>query len=736
MSKKEDDTKSTGTGLTLESSFNRVEDLIGRRQLRRRERGEHEALLKFPLMRLSTPEAQVSLNLKNLPIAGVRDMYVVIGPYSFDEIKENLQAGFLRMSDQMLCGYDRWKTCKSYFPDLATEFSTNDITNTQTETSTASSPGAGFEEDVNAPKDTEELNISGEASGNRETLDLDSEESLDTGSLEMENMEVEDSPMESELEQNFFSSSTAATAKVGQNKVQSAKTTAYQAALPPISLGKKSSPLDTGKTPTTLVKRNSTPLLVLIFMLLGLGVLLVFLLKQRNSGPAIVENAPPLPLPLSPLNPEDPSKLPPSDVLSKSAVNEDIPGWPAELRPIKLADIAEKDDDSNSRKVRKVALEYQINAAQVFSQQDELFLRGQASPGGTSERAQVLAANHLAVHYLAQKAPVDAMRQLKNLVEDDSKDLSTLINYSVALYELSEFPEALNQVARAERFADKKNTGLFVNALHALLSASKEASPVRKEDIDRDFTSIERENVNNPIFYGLWARTLEKLKPLPKLEIQKLLQKALWADPDRVLDASYDAVPIARFWFVKEAFEGLKQAASGPDTKLKDGQKEFLDLMIERRGSGIRYEKLLKASVRDSLNRERVSDPLSQLLYAFMLKEEGKMKDASEVMSSLLGDPKENDFLRDSSYANTLAGEVSMYQGRFNEAKVAFSQALNHNNFDVTALWGLAVVAREQNQFDEALSKLAQAKAVDPSFYPALLRRERFSWKQSTLMGN
>lgn len=737
-----DDQTSSSTDIAMSSSLPEYEKLLGPRALRRGAGSEAVALLKFHHQKLK-PELLSLLGVSKSPIFGVREMFVVLGPVPFEKIKAVLTEGHLKMSDVMIKGFDRWKSCKVYFPDLEIGgFESKEDTFTQTDTASAS--GMSFEE-----TQTESQNFDSQGLvPQNPSIDLKMAQRLEE--IEGEVLEVEKvpDPLESKAAQSagpdpfeaihkkeIFGESSAAQAATGGRGAVESKT------LPPRKLAQprrselKAIPPIRASTRGDRVSRQS----YLIVALMGAVVAGAYIYLNVKAPSAVV----------APVSvPADSSvgdlARPQQGTPVSSSITEDDARWPNDLRPIAVDRLYENGEASDRivSNIRRILNDYRKNGARIFAKNDEEYLLRQSQPGAASPEGQVLALNSLAVHYLNQRNPNAAYQKLKQFVDDESAlDLVSLVNLGVSMYESgAAYDQAKPYLASALRqAADLPKIPIFYpTSLQAFYKIKGFADP-RYNEIDSEFMAIEQKSGSNPHFYGMWIRALQKLKMPPKERIQQLLVKALWSDPDRIFDSSFENIPLARQWFIGEAFEGLRLAASQSECKLSRGQKEFLNLMMATRSSPSELPKMVAPEVKELLDRERIKQPLSALLFAYLLKEESKFSEAAAALSLMIQDPSENDMLSESSYAYSFAGELAMYSGKFDDAKLYFEKALK-NPYEVSALWGVTLLAREAGltvgvkAIAESEAKLAETLSADRSFLPALLRRERLTWHQKAGM--
>jgi tetratricopeptide (TPR) repeat protein len=118
----------------------------------------------------------------------------------------------------------------------------------------------------------------------------------------------------------------------------------------------------------------------------------------------------------------------------------------------------------------------------------------------------------------------------------------------------------------------------------------------------------------------------------------------------------------------------------------------------------------------------------SQVLYAYALKEQSRYDESAQVLAKVL--PLiENRKLTESSWPWTLAGDVEAARARFDQAILFYQGALNRNNLDYAAVYGLAMMLRDRSQYVESEQKMREALSLQPSFMPAKLRISRLEWQ-------
>jgi len=726
-----DDHTGSSTDIASSSSLPDYEKLLGSRPLRKGSFSDSLYLVKMPEHRLSSDLEKV-LNLATSPARSMNEMWVILGPISGEQIKAHLSNGNIRSQDVMLKSFDRWKSCKSFFPDLPKNVFAEEDTGTNTDTSSAS--GLKFD---STQTESEGIEIQGESfvDPERDAGELVSFKSQGDEALEVELPAEETSFEVDPVDAPKVFDPIHRNEVFSDRKAQHFKNSSNQ--VPPKE--RVSSPIKQKYLEQNDLKSQSTRPSLFTLFLLGLVILggAYIFWQNRQSGKS-------LPLTNGGSQPDDKNIVTPqSDIPVKmeSKLTEDTSTLSKSLKPLSLEQVYQVlDGDENIvKRIRGILNAYRLKRTPFFEREDEEFLQGQSQAGSASLLGQELALNGLAVHYIDSKDSPRALKMLEQFVDDEnSLDSATHLNLAISMYESGEnYERAKRFLSTADREVAKSRVPpVFPSALHALYKI-KSTSDIRAADVEKDFITHEKKFQSNPLFYGLWIRALQKIRNPPKDHIQELLMKALWADLDRVHDSSFDYVPIARQWFVREAFAGLSLAAEAVDSRLTQAQKKFVKEFVAMRSQAYEFPKISQKDLARQLDVERVVHPLSALLFAYLKKEEGDIEVSYEAMQKLFKDPEKNKYLGESSYAYSFAGELASYLGKFQDATVYFDLALK-NEYESSALWGKAMLTREsivRNQVNkgsegEVEAYLAGSLSADSSFFPALLRRERLTWRE------
>jgi tetratricopeptide (TPR) repeat protein len=241
-------------------------------------------------------------------------------------------------------------------------------------------------------------------------------------------------------------------------------------------------------------------------------------------------------------------------------------------------------------------------------------------------------------------------------------------------------------------------------------------------EAERLFNRAKEASSNNPYVFGIWIQALTQAGAEWRSAIPKLLKEALWSDPDRTLDSPIRA-PVAGAILMSQALAGFRHATERFESALKPGQISFLKYQESRKSLNPLAMPLSQVST--TLAGE--DDALSRLLYAYTLKELGRSSEALTVMQALIPTLESNSEVK-SSYPWSFTADLLWASGQIDESSRFYERALRRNRSDVSSVFGLAMVARAQGDYQAARQKLAETLALDPSFVPALLRQPRFEW--------
>ncbi|MEO5668328.1 MAG: tetratricopeptide repeat protein, partial [Bdellovibrionota bacterium] len=391
--------------------------------------------------------------------------------------------------------------------------------------------------------------------------------------------------------------------------------------------------------------------------------------------------------------------------------------WPQNLRP-RSPESLFSDENPMLRRIRPVLQAYEAGVT-VLNQSDELLLKRYADPASANWEARKLASNQLAVYMMVRSDLERARAFLSPILQADPGDFPTLLNISL----LDIWEESLGPAREALRVASRINGDMRWLTLSLLGVVEGRAD--RWPSATSSFEDALKAQPNNPYVQGLWMQTLLKKNKGAHFQIQKLVTDALWGDPDSLIDSPLPA-PIASHLIHSEALEGLLRGAESLDAAtLSPGQLAYVR-WLKGRATGFSTSTPSIAQVSTGLENEEGLQ--SQVLYAYALKEQGRYDEAAQILAKVL--PLiEGRKLTESSWPWTLAGDVEAARTRFDQAILFYQSALNRNNLDYAAVYGLGMTLRDRGQYGEAEQKLKEALSLQPSFMPAKLRVSRLEWQ-------
>lgn len=391
--------------------------------------------------------------------------------------------------------------------------------------------------------------------------------------------------------------------------------------------------------------------------------------------------------------------------------------WPPNLRP-RSPETLFVDESPMMKRIRPVMRAYEAGIT-VINQTDELLLRRYADPASANWDVRKLASNQLAVHMMVRSDLERARSILSPILQADAGDFTTLINLSL----LDIWEGRLPAAREALRVGSRINGDM--RWLTLTLLGVVEGHSDRWTSATASFEDALKAQPNNPYIQGLWIQTLLKKNKGARFQIQKLMTDALWSDPDTLIDSPI-AAPIASHLVHLEALDGLLRGAESLGSPaLSSGQIAYVR-WVKGRATGFSTSTPSVAQVLLGLEGEEALQ--SQMLYAYVLKELGRYDEAAQVLVKIL--PLiESRKLTESSWPWTFAGDVEAARSRFDQAILFYQSALNRNNLDYAAVYGLAMTLRDRGRYMEAEQKLREALLLQPSFVPAKLRISRLEWQ-------
>lgn len=391
------------------------------------------------------------------------------------------------------------------------------------------------------------------------------------------------------------------------------------------------------------------------------------------------------------------------------------PDWPANLKPITREEF-QASDPPVIAKIRPVLSAYE-NGSLVMSPADEKLLREVADPASASFEGRRLASNQLAVFYLAASRLDEARNALAPILEAASSDPVTQLNLSLLHLSHGEYGEARESASAALRLMHPANAWIAYSVLGLV-----EGARGRVEVAEASYKDALRRSPNNPFIYGFYVRTLlERGQGLEK--ISSLMREALWGDPDRLMDSPIRA-PLAAHVLLPFALEGLVKGAEYRDSRLTPGKKAFVRWLEAR----YRHNPLTQPISRVTELLAKEDDMQAQVLYAFALREQGKLEEAAEVLNRTIPLLEASGGEIKSSFPWSFAGDVHYTRRNVSQAILFYQNALSRNAQDIGAVHGMALAFRDSGEFKLAEQKLAEALSLDPGFMPSLLRITRAEW--------
>jgi len=646
--------------LSVSQSQERVSSLLGNRSPKKIR--EHKVLLM--LENAFSREGLIYSENVDEPRSG-KESICVLGPYSITNLKDKLLEGHLRKTDRVMHSGGRWKPLLEEFPEWAVHVHSNDefsrtVELTQTHTLTG-------------------------------TSELDSSKIPET-------IEAPDSLSDSDLELEDFGDELVRNSSDVVQPKPTRKAPAKPTTPKKLEVEKVDELLPQGtRKPLAPSPQGLGPvqLTLVITVLLGAG-LIFFSQRSKNSSENTAIDA----------------KVQKTDesIVKKSAE------WPLNLQPLSL-DSLYQEDSPIIKKIRPLLRAYEAGVTS-FSPSDEILLRRIADPASSSWVARKLASNQLAVHYLSRGDISRARDSLLPILQEAPDDFATLVN--MALIDISEGKMGQARETLRVAFRIEKDMHWLTLSLLGMLEGLSD----RWTDANKNFQDALARNPNNPYILGLWLQTLLKQGKGVRFQIQKLVEDALWSDPDALIDAPIPA-PIAGHFFYSEALEGLIRGAESLGNSLSPSKLSYLRWLKGRVFSFSPLTQPLGTVMKDL---ELDQDLQAQVLYAYTLKEQQRYDEASEVLTKALPLIEDRKITK-SSWPWTLAGDVALARSRYDQAITFFQSALNRNNFDYAAVHGLAVTLRDRGQYSNAQQKLKEALSLQPNFMPSKLRMTRFEWQ-------
>jgi cellulose synthase operon protein C len=193
--------------------------------------------------------------------------------------------------------------------------------------------------------------------------------------------------------------------------------------------------------------------------------------------------------------------------------------------------------------------------------------------------------------------------------------------------------------------------------------------------------------------------------------------------------------------FARSAIEKAEKIAA-TDTYV-DVKRSLRELREARRKTGLNRELLTRSLVHEALFTLRFGDDADSAAHAAALHKRleersfrapgadlGRAADAARrkqwrEAEALLAQARKD--AKDELYAELLAGEVALAQGKLNDAEKAYAKALQLGG-KARAQWGLARIASLRGQTDAEALALADTLKLSPLHIEARIAEARLSW--------
>jgi tetratricopeptide (TPR) repeat protein len=386
--------------------------------------------------------------------------------------------------------------------------------------------------------------------------------------------------------------------------------------------------------------------------------------------------------------------------------------WPTQLRPLSPSSLFESDDDLVS-KVFSIMKAYD-KGAHLVTPENYQILKSLSAPATASQEARILAANQLAAFYLSSLKVKESLNVLKPIIQSNQTDLTTIINLSLTFLVNRNYAEARELAASALRLCPKGTCWIPYTLMGWI-----QGSDGKWGDSELNFETALAESSQNPVIYGVWLRTLGNNRPKKLLSV---LRRAMWSDFDLIIDSPIKA-PIASAVFLNQSARGFKEASRAYKGELNQGHKAFLNWFLAKMES----VPPLMTAAEVSLALQKESDAQSLVYLAYIHKEEGRYNLAAEVLNKGLNriEPR----VKNVSWPWTLSADIQLLRGVVDQSSLHYQAALSRNSRDMSAIYGLGLVLRENQDYKGAKRKIDEVVLAYPSFIPAKLRIHRYKWQ-------
>lgn len=715
---KDDDTKNPTESLSETSSeaFLGPKDFLGPKELQRF--GKELVLLRVEKgivagalaskLKVSPYEPEPKSLTHSLPP-------LILGPFLLDDIQTWVAEGLLPPTDFIQRPYDRWRMLVTVFPELShqmTQITDGGRPDTQTlslggEGSFGSDdPGGGIRIEGEGPRETES-GISVELQDNGDSqVDEIQGISLKLDDVDGEPSQIGGSPKLAKVPENNPSSGAGSLPKA----MAGAGIVGGAAATVRIKLSEPRFE----KVRKIYFEYDPIRFSFLVFLLVVVSAGSFWMYQKANTP----DN----------FEPEKSQSQASSGGLDFTGgpVNELVPeSWPPNLRPLDVGVLLE-DSDPIVAKIRPVLLSYQRGLTRL-SQTDEALLKKYAQAGTSSWEGRRLASNQLAVFYTATNRVEEASRFLTAIYTAVPSDPATLLNLSLISFISGDYIKARELAESALRLSGPDLRWIAQSLWGLIVGSGSARDPATAGP---SFEKALENSSNNGLVVGLWIRSLTQGPQNPNLkQLRSLVQRALWSDPDRMLDSPIPA-PFGGHILQAESLTGFEKVIDFfPSTQdLAAAHRSYMRWLDPR-------NRLNPLSTRlEDLQGNLISEggELSRVLYGFTLAKSGKYEESSRILTETLEGLGVATLTQLKQFRNswpwTLAGDVLFELRQWDRSKIYYERALEVNPNDVSAVWGMALYYRQTENFVAAEQKLQETLALDPGFIPARLRRTRSDW--------
>jgi tetratricopeptide (TPR) repeat protein len=386
---------------------------------------------------------------------------------------------------------------------------------------------------------------------------------------------------------------------------------------------------------------------------------------------------------------------------------------PENLRPLPTETLYQN-EFGLLRRLRPVLLQYEKGSL-FLNEADEQFLKTVAQPASSSFQARILASNQLALYYVYRGRYSEAQKLLNDILLASPADVTTLINASIYGVITNHFEQARVYALSAQRLCRALDCWLPYALLGYIEGMSGNAVQAER------LFEIALSHMDNGVVYGLWLKTLANGPAELKIKIPSIVRRSLWVDPDRLKDSPIRA-PLFLHWIYTDAAEGYISALALFENEVGKAKAQYLRWTNNRHPFNAAPEPI--AQTRQNLAGEK--DLLGQLLYAYLLKEEGQWDLSSQILTRVIPQLSPKDYR--GSWPWLMAGNLAEERGLLDQSILFYQNALSRHPRDVNAIYGLAMNLIQKGDFQGAQEKTAEALRLDPSFVPAILRTSRLDW--------